>query len=117
LKLPEPGYAPRRLDPRVGFIPQGYRDHTAPYTEPMERYLASRWRLVKKDPAAAVSAPVEPIVYYLDRGMPEPERTAVREAALWWNHAFREAGFDGALVVRDLPEGATFLDARYSGIE
>jgi hypothetical protein len=117
LNLPEPGFAPRPLDPRVGFIPQAYRDHTAPYTEPIERYLAARWRLVKKDPAAAVSPPVEPIVYYLDRGMPEPERTAVREAALWWNHAFREAGIEGALVVRDLPEGATFLDARYSGIE
>ncbi len=117
LKLPEPGFVPRRLDPRVGFIPQAFLDHTAPYTEPIERYVASRWRLVKKDPGADVSAPVEPIVYYLDRGLPEPERTAVREAALWWNHAFREAGFEGALVVRDLPEGATFLDARYSGIE
>jgi hypothetical protein len=117
LKLPEPGFVPRPLDARVGFIPRAYRDHTAPYTEPIERYLASRWRLAKKDPGAPLSAPVEPIVYYLDRGMPEPERTAVREATLWWNHAFREAGFDGALVVRDLPEGATFLDARYSGIE
>ena len=49
--------------------------------------------------------------------MPEPERTAVREAALWWNRAFEEAGFRDALVIRDLPDGATFLDARYSGIE
>jgi hypothetical protein len=117
LKLPEPGYEPRRIDPRVGFIPQRYRDHTAPWTEPIDRYLATRWRLAKKDPAAAVSEPVEPIVFHLDRGMPEPERTAVRDAALWWNRAFEEAGFRDALVVRDLPEGATFLDARYSGIE
>ena len=77
----------------------------------------SRWRLEKKDPKAAVSEPVQPIVYYLDRGMPEPERTAVRDAALWWNHAFEQAGFRNALVIRDLPAGATFLDARYSGIE
>jgi hypothetical protein len=117
LKLPEPGFAPRRLDPRVGFIPRRHRDHTAPYTEPIDRYLASRWRLLKKDPASALSDPVAPIVFHLDRGMPEPERTAVREAALWWNHAFAEAGFRNALVIRDLPEGATFLDARYSGIE
>jgi hypothetical protein len=107
LKLPEPGYVPRRLDIRVGFIPLRYLDHTAPFSEPIERYLASRWRLRKG----------EPLVYYLDRGMPEPERTAVREGALWWNHAFAEAGRDEALVIRDLPEGATFLDARYSGIE
>jgi hypothetical protein len=117
VKLPEPGFAPRRLDPRVGFIPRRHRDHTAPYTEPIDRYLASRWRLAKKDPASALSDPVEPIVFHLDRGMPEPERTAVREAALWWNHAFAEAGFREAIVIRDLPEGATFLDARYSGIE
>jgi hypothetical protein len=117
LKLPEPGYATRNHDPRIGFIPQLHLDHTAPFTEPIERYLVSRWRLVKKDPAAALSEPVEAIVYYLDRGIPEPERSAVREAALWWNHAFEEAGFKNAFVLRDLPEGATFLDARYSGIE
>jgi hypothetical protein len=117
LKLPEPGYQPRRLDPRIGFIPQRHRDHTAPFTEPIDRYLASRWRLAKKDPGAAVSEPVEPIPFYLDRGMPEPERTAVRDAALWWNRAFEDAGFRSAIVIRDLPEGATFLDARYSGIE
>jgi hypothetical protein len=117
VKLPEGGFAPRRLDPRVGFIPQRHRDHTAPYTEPIDRYLASRWRLAKKDPAAAVSEPVEPILFHLDRGMPEPEHTAVRDAALWWNRAFEEAGFRNAIVIRDLPEGATFLDVRYSGIE
>jgi hypothetical protein len=117
VKLPEPGYEPRPLDPRIGFIPQHHRDHAAPYTEPIDRYFASRWRLAKKDPAAAVSEPVQPILFHLDRGMPEPERSAVREAALWWNRAFAEAGFRDAVVIRDLPAGATFLDARYSGIE
>ena len=117
LKLPEPGYRPRAFDPRIGFIPLRRLDHTAPFTEPIEKFLAMRWRLEKKDPSAAISEPVQPIVYYLDRGMPEPERSAVREAALWWNHAFEKAGFRNAFVIRDLPPGATFLDARYSGIE
>ena len=117
LKMPEPGYAPRALDPRIGFIPELRLDHTAPYSKPIETYLAARWRLVKKDPAARTSEPVEPIVYYLDRGIPEPERSALRAGALWWNHAFEEAGFQNALVVKDLPPGATFLDARYSGVE
>ncbi len=117
LKLPEPGYTPLTLDPRVGFIPQFHRDHAARPDEPIEQYLVTRWRLQKKDPAAPVSAPVQPIVYYLDRGIPEPERSAIREAALWWNHAFEQAGFKGAFELRDLPEGATFLDARYSGVE
>jgi hypothetical protein len=117
LKLPEPGYTPRLLDPRIGFITDRGLDHTAPYTEPIERYLVTRWRLEKKDKDVALSEPIKPITYYLDRGMPEPERTAIREAALWWNHAFEEAGFRNAFVVEDLPVGATFLDARYSGIE
>jgi len=117
LSLPEPGYRPRAFDPRIGFIPLRRLDHTAPFTEPIEKFLAMRWRLEKKDPAAAISEPAQPIVYYLDRGMPEPERSAIREAALWWNHAFEQAGFRNALVIRDLPPGATFLDARYSGIE
>jgi len=117
LKLPEPGFMPRPLDPRVGFIPERYLDHTAPASEPIEKYLAIRWRLAKKDPAAPVSDPVEPILYYLDRGIPEPERSAIRAGALWWNHAFEQAGYRNALVVRDLPVGATLLDARYSGIE
>ncbi len=117
MKLPEPGYRPRAFDPRIGFIPLRRLDHTAPFTEPIEKFLAMRWRLEKKDPSAAISEPVQPIVYYLDRGMPEPERSAIREAALWWNHAFEQAGFRNALVIQDLPPGATFLDARYSGIE
>ena len=117
LRLPEPGFATRAQDPRIGFFAERYLDHAAPFSEPLERYLAIRWRLEKKDPDAAISEPVKPIHFYLDRGMPEPERSAVRDAALWWNHAFEEAGYRNAIVVDDLPEGATFLDARYSGIE
>jgi hypothetical protein len=117
LKLPEPGYAPLAYDPRVATIPVRHLDHAAPFGEPLERYLVTRWRLQKKDPGAALSEPVEPIVLHLDRGMPEPERSAVKAGALWWNTAFEKAGFRNAVVVRDLPEGATFLDARYTGIE
>jgi len=117
LKLPDPGYRVRAFDPRIGFFPLRRVDHAAAVTEPIEKFLVSRWRLEKKDPSAALSEPVQPIVYYLDRGMPEPERSTVRAAALWWNHAFEQAGFRDAFVIRDLPEGATFLDARYSGIE
>jgi hypothetical protein len=117
LSLPEPGFSPRAFDPRVGFIPLAYNDHAAPFTEPLERALAPGWRLLRKDPGAARSEPVAPIEFHLDPGMPEPERSAVREAALWWNRAFEEAGFDRALVVKDLPPGASLLDVRYSGIE
>jgi hypothetical protein len=107
VELPDPGYTARSLDPRIGFFATFYRDQTAPFSEPIERYLVNRWRVDE----------AHPIVYYLDRGIPEPERTAIREAALWWNHAFEEAGLRNAFVVKDLPPGATFLDIRYSGIE
>src|SRR5215471_693514 len=117
LKLPEPGFVPRPLDPRIGFISEEYVDLSVPYNESFEKYVVTRWRLVKKDPNAKISEPVEPIVYYLDRGIPEPERSAIRAGALWWNGAFELAGFKDALVLKDLPPGATFLDARYSGIE
>lgn len=117
LELPPPGYRTRALDPRIGFFTQSYQDHTAPISEPIARDLVCRWRLARRDSNAVVSEPVQPIVYYLDRGIPEPEREAIRKATLWWNHAFEEAGYRNALVLQDLPEGATFLDARYSGIE
>lgn len=108
LQLPEPGYQPRTLDPRIGFFPLFYEDDTAPISTPIVRYLAMRWRLDRKHPH---------IVYYLDRGIPEPERGAIGDAVLWWNHAFAQAGFPNALILKDLPAGATFLDERYSGVE
>ena len=117
LQRPGPGFTPRDGDPRVGYFPELFQDHSARPSDPILHALADRWRLVKRDPTAAVSAPVEPLVYYLDRGIPEPERTTIRRGALWWNHAFAAAGFRDAVVVRDLPDGATFLDARYSGIQ
>jgi hypothetical protein len=117
LKLPPPGFEAREQDPRVGVLSERRLDHTAPFSEPIERYLTNRWRLQKADAAAPLSPPTRPLRFYLDRGMPEPERSAVREAALWWNHAFEAAGFRDAIVIEDLPEGATLLDARYPGLE
>ncbi len=81
----------------------------------MDRYIM-RWRLEKRDPDAEISEPVEPIVYYLDPALPEPYGTAVAESTLWWNQAFEKAGFRNAVQVRDLPEGADIMDARYSVI-
>lgn len=60
---------------------------------------------------------MQPIIFYVDHGIPEPERSAIQAAALCWNHAFEDAGFENAFVLRNLPQGATFLDARYSGIQ
>ena len=115
--LPAPGYEVREQDPRVGFFGVTFLDFSQPFNRPLNRYLVSRWRLQKKDPNAAVSEPVKPIVFYLDRAIPEPERSAARRGALWWNQAFEQAGFKNAFRIEDLPEGASPLDMRYPTIQ
>ena len=115
--LPEPGFQPREADPRVGFFGETFQDFSKPYNQPLTRKFIARWRLQKKDPSAAVSEPVKPIVFYLDRSVPEPMRSALKRGALWWNAAFEQAGFKDALRIEDLPEGASPLDARYPTIQ
>lgn len=115
--LPEPGYTPREFDPRAGFGSLAFRDYAAPLGQPMQKRYISRHRLKKKDPTAAVSDPVAPIVYYLDRGTPEPIRTALLEGARWWNQAFEAAGYRNAFRVELMPEGADMLDVRYNVIQ
>ncbi|TAN23965.1 MAG: DUF5117 domain-containing protein [Acidobacteria bacterium] len=115
--LPQPGYAPRRFDPRVGYFTQNFEDFSQPYDQPLLREVIDRWRLQKKDPSAAVSEPVKPITFYLDQAIPEPMRSAIRRGALWWNEAFLVAGFSNAIVIKDLPLGADPNDFRYSTIQ
>ncbi len=123
VRPPEPGYEPLLYDPRAGYIDPGswgmglIRDYAAPIGEPLVRSLAFRHRLEKKDPEADRSEPVEPIVYYVDRGVPEPVRSALVDGASWWNEAFEAAGYDNAFRVELLPEGADPLDVRYNVIQ
>ena len=91
VELPDDGYTPRPYDPRAGFWGITYVDYATPLGEPMTKRFLRRHRLEKRDPTAAVSEPVEPVVYYLDRGTPEPVRSALLDGARWWNQAF-EAG-------------------------
>jgi len=116
VKLPDPGFEPRRFDPRSNFFAFSYTDFAAPVGEPMEKRSVARFRLKRKDPAAVRSEAVVPIVYYVDRGIPEPIRTAVLEGASWWNQAFEAAGYAGAFQVKLLPEGADPMDIRYNMI-
>lgn len=114
VQLPDSGYRPRKYDPRSGFIDFGYYDFSAPMSEPLEKRFIIRHRLQKKDPNAAVSEPVEPIVYYIDRGAPPLIRKALVEGGSWWNQAFEAAGFKNAFIVKELPEGADPMDIRYN---
>ncbi len=114
IALPEPGFKPRKHDPRAGYFGPSFMDYSAPIGEDMRTRYISRHRLEKKDPSAAVSEPVEPIIYYLDNGTPEPVRSALLEGGRWWNEAFEAAGYIDAFRVEVLPEGADPLDVRYN---
>ena len=116
VQLPDNGYTPRIFDPRSGFIPISYFDYSTPVAEPIEKFYAIRHRLQKKDPGAAISEPVKPIIYYLDNGTPEPIRTALLKGASWWNQAFEAAGYKNAFQVRILPDSADPMDIRYNMI-
>jgi len=116
VQLPPPGYTPRALDPRVGLFGVEFYDYASPFTGPVEKRWISRHRLVKKNPGAAVSEPVEPLVYYVDNGVPEPIRSALVEGASWWSAAFEAAGFRNAFQVKVLPSDADPMDIRYNMI-
>src|SRR6516165_1811191 len=117
IQLPEDGYRPRAFDPRAGYFEVLYRDYSAPLGSPLDLRFIARHRLQKKDPSLAVSEPVKPIVYYVDRGAPEPIRTALVEGASWWAQAFAAAGFRNAFRVEVMPEGADPMDVRYNTIQ
>jgi len=117
VQLPPAGYKPRAYDPRASFFGIQYLDYATPISEPIVKRLMARHRLEKKDPKAVVSEPVQPIVYYLDRGAPEPIRSALLEGARWWNQAFEAAGYKNAFRVEMLPEGADLMDLRYNVIQ
>jgi Met-zincin/Domain of unknown function (DUF5117) len=116
VELPDGNYKPRRYDPRSGYGAMSYENFAAPLGEPMTQRFIRRHRLQKKDPTAAVSDPVKPIIYYLDPGAPEPIRSALLEGARWWNQAFEAAGYRNAFQVQMLPEGVSPLDIRYNVI-
>jgi hypothetical protein len=116
VQLPDSGYTPRNLDPRVGVFGLTFFDYASPINEPIEKRWIVRHRLRKKDPNASVSEVVKPIIYYVDNGTPEPIRSALVEGASWWNAAFEAAGFKNAFQVKVLPEGADPMDLRYNMI-
>lgn len=117
IRLPDDGYTPRAFDPRAASFAVGFQDYAAPLDDSIQKRWIVRHRLRKVRPGAAPSPVVEPIVYYLDRGAPEPVRSALMEGAGWWAQAFEAAGFEDAYRVELLPEGAHPLDVRYNVIQ
>jgi hypothetical protein len=116
VKLPDNNYTPRVFDSRSGYFSTNYFDYATPVTEPIAKYFIARHRLQKKEPTAAMSEPVKPIIYYLDNGTPEPIRSALLDGARWWNQAFEAAGYINAFRVEVLPDTADPMDIRYNMI-
>lgn len=114
VQLPDNNFKQRRFDARSGFGQFSYLDFAAPMSEPIVKRFIRRHRLEKKNPSAAVSEPVKPIVYYIDRGAPEPIKSALIEGGSWWNQAFEAAGFKNAFQVKELPADADPMDMRYN---
>ncbi|MEM8962202.1 MAG: zinc-dependent metalloprotease [Acidobacteriota bacterium] len=117
VRLPDDDYEPRELDPRMGMFGVTFYDYAAPLDQTTRRQWIVRHRLEKTDPDAPRSRAKEPIVYYVDRGAPEPIRSALLDGARWWAEAFEAAGWIDAYQVELLPPDVHPLDVRYNVIQ
>jgi len=117
IQLPDDNYEPRKADPRSGYGAMSYLDYATPIESNIVKQFARRHRLEKVNPRAKKSKAVEPIRYYVDRGAPEPIKSALIEGARWWNQAFEAAGYEDAFLVEEMPVGADPLDVRYNVIQ
>ena len=115
IEVPDNDYQPRRDDPRIGFFGEQITDLTATEAAPY-RDLIARWHLVKKNPGAALSEPVEPITWWIENTTPVEWRELIRHAALEWNKPFEKIGFKNAVVVKVQPDDADWDagDIRYN---
>ena len=111
-------FQPRAFDTRAGLFATSFYDFSQGIEGTYRDAYVNRWRLVPRDRAAYLRGelvePEEPIVFHLDPGIPEPYRTAFQEGAMWWDGIFEAAGFRNAFQLRELPQGADPLDARYN---
>jgi len=117
VELPDNNYKKRKFDPRSGSNPFIVYDYSTPIDEKLEQRFIVRHRLNKKYPKQEISEPVDPIVYYIDNGTPEPVKTALIEGGNWWNQAFESAGYKDAFRIEVLPEDADPMDVRYNLIQ
>lgn len=116
VRLPDDGFRKRAYHPASGGWSVGGFDFAQPLSRDLDVRWQARFRLQKTDPAAARSTVVKPIVFYLDRGTPEPVRGALLDGARWWADAFDAAGFIDAFKVEVAPEGMDLADVRYNAI-
>ena len=117
IRLPDDGYKPRAFNPASGGFVMRYRDYAAPLEGELDRRMLVRHRLVRKQPGAAKSELVEPLVYYVDRGAPPAIKQALIEGASWWAEAFEAAGIVNGYRVEEMPADMDPMDVRYNVIQ
>ena len=117
-KLPDEPMAPRIADERVGHFVTSRVDYTDDITAKTKSHLVNRWRLEKKDPAAALSEPKVPITYWVDKNVPVKYRAAVAAGITEWNKAFEKIGFKNAIVAKQQTDKDDFdtMDARHASV-
>jgi hypothetical protein len=118
LALPEQPMAPRHADPRLGHFMESFTDLGGDLKANPRVHYVQRWRLEKKDPAAALSEPVKPITFWMDKNIPVKYRAAVEAGILQWNLAFEKIGFKNAVVAKQQPDDANWdnMDAGHASI-
>lgn len=104
VQLPDQPMRGRYADPRVGYFTEGFDKYDDPRGWSAKRQFVTRYRLEKKDPAAAVSEPVKPITFYVGREVPAKWRSYIKKGVEDWAPAFEAAGFKNAIVCKDAPE-------------
>ena len=116
--LPEQPAAVRHADPRLGHFTESYSNLGDDLKANPRVHMVARWRLEKKDPAAALSEPVQPIVYWMDKNIPAKYREAVKAGILEWNKAFEKIGFKDAVQAKQQPDDADWdnMDSTHASI-
>jgi len=117
IKLPDNNYQVRSFHPYSGFWSNSYADYASDIDQPLIKRNIPRHRLAKKNPNEKISEAVEPIIYYLDAGVPEPIKSALLDGARWWDQAFSAIGYKNAFQVKILPADADPMDVRYNVIQ
>ncbi|WP_232516236.1 zinc-dependent metalloprotease [Chitinophaga caeni] len=107
IEVPQNNFRPRLEDPRIGYFTTEVNDQTTKSATPYKDRI-HRWYLEKKDPGAALSEPVKPIVWYVENTTPLEYRQTIVEAGEKWNEAFEKAGFKNAVVMKIQPDTATW---------
>ena len=105
VEMPDSNYEPRVADQRIGYFSTKITDLST-YDYFKGKDLINRWRLIKKDPSAELSEPINPIVFWVENSTPEEIKPFVVEAIELWNIAFEKAGFKNAVVAKIQPDDA-----------